>query len=228
MTENRVAAVRAASIIRVLVVDDSAYVRKMMSQMLGRSPFVEVVGTARDGREALELAVELDPDVITCDLNMPEMDGLAFVRAQMARQPVPIIIISIATQAGEQVLEAEAFGIERQSFGNVPHRQDRRYAFEVEFASSRHPCPPQWGASAPVLVRTPAGLGKTGPDRAARAHAQPHRLAQQARPQQYLETDAPNGIEYRFPRHGRGGGGEGGVRGRAGASKRPHPRSSRE
>lgn len=94
------------SIIRVLVVDDSAYVRKMMTQMLTRSPFVDVVGTARDGAEALELASALRPDVITCDLNMPEMDGVSFVRRQMAARPVPIVIISVANPSGEQVLAA--------------------------------------------------------------------------------------------------------------------------
>ena len=94
------------SIVRVLVVDDSAYVRKMMTQMLTRSPFVDVVGTARDGAEALELAAALRPDVITCDLNMPEMDGVAFVREQMATRPVPIVIISVANPSGEQVLAA--------------------------------------------------------------------------------------------------------------------------
>src|SRR5918993_628084 len=94
--------------VRVLVVDDSAYVRKVVAQMLGRSPFIEVVGSAREGEEALEMAAELDPDVITCDLNMPVVDGVAFVRAQMARRPVPIVVISIAAGAGEQVLAARA------------------------------------------------------------------------------------------------------------------------
>ncbi len=94
------------SVIKVLVVDDSAYVRKVVTQMLSRSPFLEVVGTARDGREALELAAEKQPDVITCDLNMPEMDGVAFVQEQMARQPLPIVVISVASGAGEQVLAA--------------------------------------------------------------------------------------------------------------------------
>jgi two-component system chemotaxis response regulator CheB len=93
-------------VIRVLVVDDSAYVRKVVAQMLSRSPFIEVAATARDGREALELAADIKPDVITCDLNMPEMGGVAFVQAQMARRPVPIIIISVANGAGEQVLAA--------------------------------------------------------------------------------------------------------------------------
>ena len=93
-------------IVRVLVVDDSAYVRKVVKEILSRSPFIEVVGTARDGQEALELAAELSPDVITCDLNMPSMDGVMFVREQMARQPVPIILITIASESGEQVLAA--------------------------------------------------------------------------------------------------------------------------
>ena len=93
-------------IVRVLVVDDSAYVRKMVTQMLSRSPFIEVVGTARDGREALALAEETDPDVITCDLNMPEMDGVGFVREQMARRPTPIVIISVASHSAERVLAA--------------------------------------------------------------------------------------------------------------------------
>lgn len=94
------------NIVRVLVVDDSAYVRKMVSEMLSKSPFIEVVGTARDGREALEVAQAKEPDVITCDLNMPEMDGVSFVEQQMARRPVPIVIISVAHRSGEQVLAA--------------------------------------------------------------------------------------------------------------------------
>ena len=107
------ATLRRASIVRVLVVDDSAYVRKMMTQMLARSPFVEVIGTARDGKEALDLAASLKPDVITCDLNMPEMNGVEFVRVQMARQPIPIVIISVASPSSEQVLSAlEAGAVE--------------------------------------------------------------------------------------------------------------------
>ena len=93
-------------VLKVLVVDDSAYVRKVVKQMLSRSPFLEVVGTARDGREALELAAQLDPDVVTCDLIMPELDGVGFVREQMARRPLPIIIMSIASETGEAALTA--------------------------------------------------------------------------------------------------------------------------
>lgn len=92
--------------IRVVIVDDSAYVRKVFKEILSRSPFIEVVGTARDGEEALELVEALRPDVVTCDLNMPTMGGLAFVRAQMARRPVAIVISSIAAESAEQVLAA--------------------------------------------------------------------------------------------------------------------------
>lgn len=95
-----------SELIRVVVVDDSAYVRRVFRQMLSRSPFIEVVGAARDGEEALDLCAELKPDVVTCDLIMPSMDGVAFVQAQMARRPLPIIIISIASQHSEQVLAA--------------------------------------------------------------------------------------------------------------------------
>lgn len=96
----------ANAIVRVLVVDDSAYVRKMVTQMLSRSPFVEVVATAHDGLEALELAQELQPDVITCDLNMPEMGGVRFVQEQMTRRAIPIVIMSIANRSGDDVLAA--------------------------------------------------------------------------------------------------------------------------
>jgi len=91
---------------KVLIVDDSAYVRKVFAQIVSRSPFLEVVGAARDGAEALELTEQLRPDVITCDLNMPEMNGVAFVEAQMARRPVPIVIISVANRGSDQVLAA--------------------------------------------------------------------------------------------------------------------------
>ena len=93
-------------IIRVLIVDDSAYVRKVIRQMLSRSPFIDVVGAARDGKEALEMTAQLQPDVITCDLIMPELDGVGFIREQMQRRPAPIVVVSVASESGELVLSA--------------------------------------------------------------------------------------------------------------------------
>ena len=97
-------------VLRVLVIDDSAYVRKVVKEMLSRSPFIEVVGAARDGKEALDLVEQLQPDVITCDLIMPELDGVGFVRAQMQRRPIPIIIMSIASETGDAALTALDLG----------------------------------------------------------------------------------------------------------------------
>ena len=93
-------------VLRVLVVDDSAYVRKVIKQMLSRSPFIEVVGAARDGEEALEMVERLQPDVVTCDLIMPVLDGVGFVREQMSRRPIPIVIVSIANDGSELALTA--------------------------------------------------------------------------------------------------------------------------
>ncbi|HUR55858.1 MAG TPA: chemotaxis-specific protein-glutamate methyltransferase CheB [Gemmataceae bacterium] len=93
-------------LVRVLVVDDSAYVRKVIREMLSRSPFLDVVGVARDGEEALEMVELLRPDVVTLDLNMPRSDGLDFLRKQMARRPLPVIVVSVASDSGELVMQA--------------------------------------------------------------------------------------------------------------------------
>ena len=95
-----------AELIKVLVVDDSAFVRKVVTQMLARSPAIEVVGGARDGAEALELVELLKPDVITLDLIMPRMDGLEFLRKQMSTRPLPVVVCSIAHESGEMAIAA--------------------------------------------------------------------------------------------------------------------------
>src|SRR5687767_2355550 len=99
-----------SQIIRALVVDDSAFVRKTVREMLSRSPYIEVVGAARDGEEALQMVEELRPDVVTCDLIMPNLDGVGFVRKQMARRPVPILILTAAPQDADKVIEALSAG----------------------------------------------------------------------------------------------------------------------
>jgi len=86
--------------IRALVVDDSAFVRKVVREILSHSPGIEVVGVARDGEEALQMCEELQPDVVTCDLMMPRLDGVTFVRRQMAIRPLPILILSASPQDG--------------------------------------------------------------------------------------------------------------------------------
>jgi two-component system, chemotaxis family, protein-glutamate methylesterase/glutaminase len=80
--------------LRVLVVDDSAYNRQTITSMLESREGVEVVGRATNGKEALKLAFDLEPDVITLDLEMPEMDGFSFLRLLMSRRPIPVVVIS--------------------------------------------------------------------------------------------------------------------------------------
>lgn len=95
-----------SGIIRVLVVDDSAFVRKVIREILARSPFIDVVGTARDGLEALDLVKSLNPDVVTLDLMMPGLDGVGFLKRQMAERPIPVVVCSITHESGAVALEA--------------------------------------------------------------------------------------------------------------------------
>lgn len=89
--------------IRVLIVDDSALMRKYITEILAEDPEIEVVGCARDGQEAVRLAGELEPDVITMDINMPRMDGLTALQYIMNTKPVPVIVLSSLAKKGELV-----------------------------------------------------------------------------------------------------------------------------
>jgi two-component system chemotaxis response regulator CheB len=89
--------------IRVLVVDDSAFVRKAVVRMLGEAEDIEVVGTAADGEEGLAKAHELRPDVVTLDIKMPKLGGLETLERLMAERPVPVLLLSTLTQEGAEV-----------------------------------------------------------------------------------------------------------------------------
>ena len=95
--------------VRVLVVDDSAYNRRVLSKILSAHETIEVVGTAYDGQMAIKKVLALDPDVITLDLEMPVMDGFTFLRWLMANHPKPVIVVS-AHEGDENVLRALDMG----------------------------------------------------------------------------------------------------------------------
>jgi two-component system chemotaxis response regulator CheB len=105
----------ANSKIKVLVVDDSAIVRKMLSASLSREADIEVVGTAPDAFVARDKILTLKPDVITLDIEMPRMDGITFLRKLMAHHPLPVVIISSLSgpgcKAGIEALRAGAVEI---------------------------------------------------------------------------------------------------------------------
>ena len=88
--------------IRVLIVDDSAFMRKALSMMLEDDPEVQVIDTARDGQEALEKVQQLRPDVVTMDVEMPRMDGITALRHIMQTHPCPVLMISSLTKEGAQ------------------------------------------------------------------------------------------------------------------------------
>jgi two-component system, chemotaxis family, protein-glutamate methylesterase/glutaminase len=97
--------------VRVLIVDDSAVMRQLLTSLLEADPEITVVGTAADPYIARERIKALNPDVVTLDVEMPHMDGLTFLRKIMALRPMPVVMISTLTQSGaETTLEALEIG----------------------------------------------------------------------------------------------------------------------
>jgi len=158
--------------LRVLVVDDSAVVRKAISDSLGRDPEIEVVGTACDPYVAREKIVRLEPDVLTLDLEMPRMDGLTFLRILMKHNPMPVVVVSSLTQAGSreamEAMEAGAMDVLAKPDGTMSiGALGERLAFHVKAAAaaSRWRRGPSAGGAAaagpaaptPVPMPPPAG-----------------------------------------------------------------------
>lgn len=152
--------------IRVLVIDDSAFARKVIRECLSGTPGVEVVGIARDGLDALEQIVELKPDVVTLDLIMPNLDGLGVMRA-LARMPDPprVVIVSISNSENDLVVEALRLGAIDLVHKPTALASERLYdladdllAKVIEAAGSRVLPPREEGAPRP----RPAPLGRRG------------------------------------------------------------------
>ncbi len=97
--------------IRVLVVDDSAFMRNTLTKMLSSDPGITVVGTAWNGLDAIEKVAELKPDLVTMDIEMPKMDGIEALRRIMATNPVPVIMVSsLTTEGARSTLDALDLG----------------------------------------------------------------------------------------------------------------------
>ena len=149
--------------IRVLVVDDSAVVRKLVTDALNADPDIEVVGTAIDPYFARDRIKELNPDVLTLDLEMPRMDGLTFLRILMEQHPLPVIIMSSLSQRGSayamEALRLGAFDVLAKphgsySFGNLGPQLIARIKAAV--GARLRPATPPPATPSPSPVRRPA------------------------------------------------------------------------
>lgn len=89
--------------IRALVVDDSHAIRNVLTEILNSSPLIEVVGEAEDPYVARDLIKQLNPDVLTLDIEMPRMDGITFLRNLMRLRPMPVVMISALTESNAEV-----------------------------------------------------------------------------------------------------------------------------
>lgn len=89
--------------VKVLIVDDSAFMRNTISSMIATDPEIEVIGMAKDGLEAIDKVASLKPDIITLDIEMPRMDGLEALKHIMSKTPVPVLMVSSLTTEGAEV-----------------------------------------------------------------------------------------------------------------------------
>ena len=115
--------------VKVLVVDDSGFFRRRVSEILSADPGIQVVGTATNGREAIDQALALKPDVITMDYEMPTMDGITAVRHIMQRCPTPVLMFSSLTHEGARVtldaLDAGAVDYLPKNFEEISRNPDK-------------------------------------------------------------------------------------------------------
>ncbi|NWA00946.1 protein-glutamate methylesterase/protein-glutamine glutaminase [Pseudomonas gingeri] len=193
-------------VVKVLVVDDSGFFRRRVSEILSADPSIQVVGTATNGKEAIDQALALKPDVITMDYEMPMMDGITAVRHIMQRCPTPVLMFSSLTHEGARVtldaLDAGAVDFLPKNFEDISRnpekvkqllcekvhsisRSNRRFSSYSTPASQPTPAPSatpapsgSFGSStaAPAPVRT-TPVASRAPAPAASTSAAPKRKA---------------------------------------------------
>lgn len=169
--------------VTVVVVDDSAFMRKAIATMLEKDPKIKVVATARNGAEGLDLIRKHQPDVVTLDIEMPKMDGLTALKHIMMEMPRPVLMVSsLTTEGAESTLKAMELGavdfipkqLSKVSLDIIKIEEDlRQKVLTVGGRKFRAPSRPVLSPSAPRLPRG----GTTAPARPAPAPAAPPRAA---------------------------------------------------
>jgi two-component system chemotaxis response regulator CheB len=158
---------RESSRIRVLIVDDSALMRRLLTDLLSSAPEIEVIGTAHNGREAVLHAVRLKPDVITLDVEMPEVSGLDALPALLAVHDARVVMVSALTQEGAEVtlqaLELGAFDFmpkpERNQLAEMRASRDLLVAKVLMAAQSRIRRPRR--TAAPQSTKPPSSMSSS-------------------------------------------------------------------
>ncbi|PWT71544.1 MAG: chemotaxis response regulator protein-glutamate methylesterase [Proteobacteria bacterium] len=153
--------------VKVLVVDDSTVMRQLLAATLSEDPAIEVVGTAPDPLVARDKIKELNPDVVTLDVEMPRMDGLTFLRKIMTLRPMPVVMVSTLTQAGTDTT-LEALEIGAVDFVAKPNNEGgalgvlaEELRAKVKMAASTSLSTARRARAAPVVAPRPARLGRS-------------------------------------------------------------------
>lgn len=161
-------------VVKVLVVDDSGFFRRRVSEILSADSNIQVVGTATNGKEAIDQALALKPDVITMDYEMPMMDGITAVRHIMQRCPTPVLMFSSLTHEGARVtldaLDAGAVDFLPKNFEDIsrnPEKVKQMLCEKVHSISRSNRRGFSAPAPAPAAVSTgPSTFGRSAPARA--------------------------------------------------------------
>ena len=156
--------------VKVLVVDDSSFFRRRVSEIINQDPMLTVIDTAQNGREAVDKALSLRPDVITMDIEMPVMDGISAVREIMAKCPTPILMFSSLTHEGAKAtldaLDAGALDFLPKKFEDIARDKDEAVRLlqqrVKEISRKRFLMTPAARPKAPEPVAR-APLGSTAP-----------------------------------------------------------------
>lgn len=152
--------------IRVLIVDDSALIRELFTEMLAGDPAIEVAGTASDPYEARDMIKRLNPDVMTLDIEMPKMDGLDFLEKVMRLRPMPVIMVSSLTQKGADAsLRALELGavdcLAKSASDRVDHLESMREELVAKVkAAAQARITPRPAAVVPSVLAFDAGRAK--------------------------------------------------------------------